>query len=174
MLSKEIAEALNHQIKEEAMASQSYLAMASWLELKGLPGISNFFYTHSEEERQHMIKLVHYLNERGEISIIPALEAPKASYKNVKEVLSDFYKHEQHVTKKINEIVDICLRIKDFTTYNFMQWYVSEQMEEEATAQLVLDKFTLLGENPEKTGGLFLLDKDVSELNGSNRKTIEN
>ena len=171
MLSKEISAALNKQIKEEANASQTYLAMASWLELKGLPGLSDFFYTHSEEEREHMIKLIHYLNERGETSIIPALEAPKSSYVNVKEVLEDFYKHEQHVTKKICEIVDICLKTKDFTTYNFMQWYVSEQMEEEATAQLVLDKFTLLGENPEKTGGLFLLDKDASELNKKDSNT---
>ena len=165
MLSKEISIALSKQIKEEASASQTYLAMASWLERKGLPGLSDFFYAHSEEERQHMIKLIHYLNERGEDCIIPALEAPKSSYKNVKEVLKDFHSHEQHVTKKICEIVDVCLEKKDFTTYNFMQWYVNEQMEEEATAQLVLDKFTLLGENPEKTGGLFLLDKEASELN---------
>lgn len=153
-----IESALNSQILKEASSSQFYLAMASWAETQGLGGTASFMYQHSDEERLHMLKLVKFVNERGGKAIVPALPQPPTSFENILHVFESLLDHELGVTESINGIVDLCLKEKDYTTYNFMQWYVSEQMEEEALARTILDKLKMIGTDK---GGLYLFDRDL-------------
>ncbi len=161
MISKNVENALNNQIKLEAQSSQFYLAMASWAETQGFNGTSIFLYTHSDEERTHMLKLVKFVNERGGIAIIPQLEAPPVSFSSIKSIFEELLAHEVMVTKSINNVVDVCLNEKDYTTHNFMQWYVSEQIEEEALARTINDKLNMIGEDK---AGLYLFDRDLESL----------
>ena len=161
MLTKKVENSLNRQIELEAGASQFYLAMASWAETKGLEGVSNFFYRHSDEERVHMLKLIKYVNERGGHAIVPALEKPPKVFDCLSHVFQDLLDHEIMVSQEINTVVDICLKDKDYTTHNFMQWYVAEQIEEEALARHILDKLKLIGDDK---GGLYLFDRDIMNM----------
>lgn len=163
MVSKKVEAALNDQIQLEADSSQFYLAMASWAENQGLNGTSVFLYRHSDEERQHMLKLIRYVNERGGTAIIPAVAMPDQSYDGLTQLFENLLNHEIKVTKEINKVVGICLEEKDYTTHNFMQWYVSEQIEEEATARGIMDKLKLIGNDK---GGLYLFDRDIETLVG--------
>ncbi len=161
MLSKKIEKALNEQIKIEAESSQFYLAMASWAETKGFSGVAQFLYTHSDEERMHMLKLMKFVNERGGHALLPALSKPQATFKSILEVFQNLLQHETNVTQTINELVHICLQEKDYTTHNFMQWYVAEQIEEEGLARTIMDKLKLIGND---NGGLYLFDRDIQGL----------
>jgi ferritin len=161
MIHKEIEAALNKQIGAEANSSQLYLAMASWAETQGYEGISNFFYSQSNEERQHMLKLVKYVNERGGQAHIPAIEEPLKMFDCLTHVFQDFLNHEVEVSRLINELVHTCLENRDYTTHNFLQWYVSEQIEEEALARTILDKLKLIGSDK---AGLYLFDRDISQI----------
>ena len=161
MLSKKVAEALNKQIELEASSSQFYLAMASWAETQGLNGISAFLYHHSDEERMHMLKLIKFVNERGAHGLVPLLKQPTSIYKSVKSVFELVLEHEIKVTNEINKLVDICLKEKDYTTHNFLQWYVSEQIEEEALARKIVDKLKLIGDDK---GGIYFFDRDLEGL----------
>ncbi len=161
MLSETIEKALNEQIKIEASSSQVYLAMASWAEIQGFEGVSSFMYAHSDEERMHMLKLVKFVNERGGHARISTLEAPPAKFGSFKEMFQTLFDHEVMVSSKINELVDITLKEKDYATHNFLQWYVAEQIEEEALARTILDKINLIGDDK---GGLYLFDNDVKLL----------
>jgi len=165
MLSQRIEDALNNQIKIEAESSQVYLSMASWAETKGLEGVASFMYTHSDEERMHMLKLTKFVNERGGHAKISALGAPPVSFGSFKEMFQNLFDHEVMVSQKINDLVDITLKEKDYATHNFLQWYVSEQIEEEALARNILDKINLIGDDK---GGLYLFDNDVKMLTANN------
>lgn len=158
MLSKKIEKLLNAQVEIEAESSQFYLAMASWAETKGFNGTAKFLYRHSDEERQHMLKLIHFINERGGHAIVPALKKPDAEFSTLGKVFQMVLDHEVKVTEHINQIVAKCLDEKDYTTHNFMQWYVSEQIEEESLAQDILDKLSMIGNDK---GGLYLFDRDL-------------
>ncbi|MBG14727.1 MAG: ferritin [Crocinitomicaceae bacterium] len=161
MLKSKIEKALNKQIELEASSSQYYLAMASWTEAQGLTGTSEFLYQHSDEEREHMLKLVKFINERGGISVIPGLSKPPTTFNSLASVFESLLEHELNVTDSINNVVDLCLSEKDYTTHNFMQWYVSEQLEEEALARTILDKLKMIGNDK---GGLYMFDRDLSLL----------
>ncbi len=164
MLNKKVEKALNDQIRIEAESSQVYLAMASWAEINGYPGTSAFLYRHSDEERMHMLKLVKFVNDRGGQAIIPALPAPEADCKNLQNIFTTLLDHETMVTGEINGVVEVCLKEKDYTTHNFMQWYVSEQIEEETLARNVLDKLKLAGNDK---GALYMFDRDVQTMTGA-------
>jgi ferritin len=164
MLKESIDQALNLQIKIEAESSQIYLAMASWAETKGLGGTAQFLYKHSDEERMHMLKLVQYVNERGGRAIVPALAAPDTEYNSLTKLFQTLLDHEVMVSNEINNLVDICLNEKDYTTHNFLQWYVAEQIEEEALARSIMDKLRMIGEDK---GGLYLFDRDIESISMS-------
>jgi ferritin len=153
-----VESALNDQVQKEASSSQFYLAMASWAENNGLNGTAKFMYQHSDEERFHMLKLIHFINERGGKALIPSLEQPPKEFNNLENVFELLLEHEIRVTESINNLVDICLQQKDYTTHNFVQWYVSEQLEEEALARTVLDKLRLIGGDK---GGMYMFDRDL-------------
>ncbi|UCE94211.1 MAG: ferritin [Flavobacteriaceae bacterium] len=161
MVSDIIEKALNHQIRIEAESSQIYLAMASWAEVQGFEGVASFMYAHSDEERMHMLKLVKFVNERGGHAEVSDLAKPPVSFGSFKEMFQKLFDHEVMVSQKINELVDITLKEKDYATHNFLQWYVAEQIEEEALARTILDKINLIGDDK---GGLYLFDNDVKLL----------
>lgn len=161
MLSNSIEEALNTQVRIEAESSQIYLAMACWAEVKGLEGVANFMYAQSDEEREHMLKLVKFINERGGHAKISQLKAPNVTFTSFKEMFEKLYEHEVYVSQSINELVHISLQEKDYATHNFLQWYVAEQIEEEAVARTILDKINMIGDDK---GGLYLFDRDIQNL----------
>lgn len=161
MLSKKIETVLNEQIVIEGFSSNYYLSIASFLDNKGYPGASKFFYSHAEEERMHMLKLFTYINERGGYALVPAFKAPPTTFKDLKSIFASVLKHEQAVTKSINKIVDITLSEKDHVTNNFIQWFVAEQMEEESLVSDLMDKLELIGN---EKSGMYLFDKELETL----------
>lgn len=170
-MNNRVEAALNEQIKKEASSSQFYLAMSSWAECNGLNGTAKFMYSHSDEERFHMLKLIKFVNERGGKAIIPAIEQPPVEFKNLKNIFELLLKHEINVTESINNLVDICLQEKDYTTHNFVQWYVSEQLEEEASARSILDKLKLIDGDK---GGMYMFDRDLEKATVLNLPTETN
>lgn len=161
MLSQNIETALNKQIRIEAESSQVYLSMACWAENQGLEGVAQFMYKQSDEERMHMLKLVKYVNERGGHAVVTDLKAPKTKYGTMKEMFEELYNHELFVSNSINELVHVTFDEKDYATHNFLQWYVAEQIEEEAQAKTILDKINLIGDDK---GGLYLFDRDIQQI----------
>lgn len=161
MLSTTIETALNGQVRIEAESSQIYLSMASWAETHGLEGISKFMYVQSDEERMHMLKLIKFINQRGGHALVSELKAPKTNYGTFKEIFAEAYEHEVLVSNCINDLVHLALSEKDYATHNFLEWYVAEQIEEEAQAKNKLDKINLIGDDK---GGLYLFDKDIQQL----------
>ena len=159
MLSKILQEALNKQVAMEAASSQAYLAMASWADIQpGLQGVTEFFYQQSEEEREHMLKLIKYINERGGFGIVPQLEQPIVTFQSLKRVFEEFIRHEILVSESINDLVHMAFQERDYATHNFLQWYVSEQIEEERVARELNEKLEMIGEDK---SGLYLFDRDI-------------
>jgi ferritin len=164
MLSKTMADALNRQILMEAQSSQAYLAMGSWAEIQpGLKGVTQFFFKHSDEERMHMLKLIHFVNERGGFAIVPELKQPILTFVSLKQAFEELLKHELAVSASINDLVDQALTEKDYATHNFLQWYVMEQMEEEKLARDCNDKLEMVGDD---RSGLYLFDRDIMNEGG--------
>ncbi len=161
MVSKTIEKALNEQIKREEQSSRIYLAMASWCQVNGYQGAAEFLYAQVEEERMHEGKFIHYLNDRGGHAVLMAVEKPVEKFKSVMNVFQEVLKHEEYITASINDIYALAVSEKDFTTGNFLQWFITEQIEEETTARTIIDKLTLAGSQP---GGLFMIDKELSAM----------
>ena len=172
MLSKIIEDALNKQIKIEAESSQVYLSMACWAETQGFEGVAQFMYAHSDEERMHMLKLVKFVNERGGHARVSELIAPPSEFGTFKNMFQTLFNHEVMVSKSINDLVHITLEQRDYATHNFLQWYVAEQIEEEALARNILDKINLIGDDK---GGLYLFDNDVKQIvaQGTTANTVQ-
>ena len=159
MLNKLIQDALNKQVQMEAESSQAYLAMATWADIQpGLQGVTSFFYQQSDEERQHMLKLIKFVNERGGFAIVPALEQPMLTFQSLRKVFEEFLKHEIKVSNSINDLVHLSFTEKDYATHNFLQWYVNEQIEEERLARTMNDKMEMIGDDK---SGLYLFDRDI-------------
>jgi ferritin len=161
MISKKLEQALNEQLALEAYASYAYLAMASWMENEGYEGTAKFLYAHSDEERMHMLKLFHYINEVGGFAISPAVSAPLTSFNSYQEVFERVLEQEQKVTAAINNLMDISTKEADHTTANFLQWYVAEQREEEAQFNSILAKLKIIGGDG---SGLYLMDRDLEQI----------
>jgi ferritin len=130
--------------------------MASWAENNGLGGVGAWFYAQADEERLHMLKFVKYINERGGKAIIPAFKKPAAEYKSVEDVFTQVLKHEEFITSSINEIVQVTLEVKDYTTHSFLQWFVNEQIQEESSVHVIIDKLKLVGKN-----NMYIFDRDI-------------
>jgi ferritin len=161
MISSKIDAALNRQIDLEGFSSMYYLAMGSWAEVKGYNGVAKFLYHHSDEERMHMLKLFHYINDRGGHAIVPPFAAPQTEFSNIQEIFEIVHSHEVKVSNEINALVELCMQEKDYTTHNFLQWYVTEQIEEESLARQIIDKLKLIGEDK---GGMYLFDRDLGTM----------
>ena len=161
MVSSNIENALNKQIRIEAESSQIYLSMACWAESKGFEGVAEFMFAQADEEREHMLRLLKYLTERGGKAIVSELSKPSTNYTTPKQMFEEVLEHEIFVSNSINDLVSLTFEEKDFATHNFLQWYVAEQIEEEATARTILDKINLIGDD---RSGFYLFDKDVRSM----------
>jgi len=159
MLKKKVEDICNRQIEREAYSSNLYLAMAIWAETNGLAGVASWLYVQADEERLHMLKFIKYINDRGGKAVMPALKKPVSEFKSVEDIFKEVLKHEEFVTASINEIVALTLEEKDFNTHNFLQWFVTEQVEEEASVKSILDKVRLVGKN-----NLYQFDRDILGL----------
>lgn len=169
-LLKETEKLLNKQIEMEGLSAAHYLSMASWCEMKGYENSAEFLYDHSEEERTHMLKLIRYVNEAGGHALQPEISGIKHSFKTLREVFEEILGHEIAVTKSINHIVDHCFSVKDYATFNFLQWYVVEQREEETLARRILELFDIIGEGGI---GLWTIDQEIIKLEGKGSKAQE-
>lgn len=145
-ISSEMKKQLNDQIGLEAGASHAYLAMASWAEMAGYDGASSYFYTQSAEERDHMLKIVRYLNTIGAGAVIPKVNKPSVeSFKSLEEIIKIALKNEQAVTKAIHRMVQTAQKDGDYSTFDFLSWFVKEQVHEEAQFEDILQKFETIG-----------------------------
>ncbi|GIV39184.1 MAG: ferritin [Thermonema sp.] len=160
-LQSEIEQALNEQVKREALSSANYLAMASWCDVHGFENSANFFYRQSDEERTHMLKIFKYINDMGGHAVTPSIEAPKQNYNSLRAVFEAALENEIEVTQSIRKIVDMCREHHDYATEMLMQWFVREQVEEEYIARRCLELFDIIGE---EGLGLFMIDQQIPNI----------
>jgi ferritin len=160
-LSKNMAEALNDQMTKEAHAAQIYLAYGCWADARGYGGISNFLFRHAHEERNHMMKILEYVLDRGAEITIQAIPAPAELPKNVNNCFEKVFQQEVSNTEAIYKLVKMSHDEGDWATWNFLQWFVKEQVEEETLAMGLLDKIKIAGGDHAKDDALYALDKDL-------------
>jgi ferritin len=146
-ISERLIDALNAEIGLEFFAHSQYLAMAHYFESMSLDGMAGFFYDQAEEEKEHGLKIVHYLGEVGAPMRVPAIDAPKSDFQSAMEVAELFLAQEQHVTDQFDSMTAMALEDGDYATFNFLQWFVTEQVEEVATATKMIDLLKLVGDN---------------------------
>lgn len=168
MLSKKVEDILNVQVDKEGYSSHLYLSMAVWAETKGLGGIADWLYAQAEEERMHMLKLVRYINERDGKAAIIAVQEPPTEFGTVPEMFDKVLEHEQFISGSINEIVQVCIDENDHTTNNWIQWFVTEQIEEEASVKALIDKLKLVGEH-----NMYMFDRDILGMRGEGEAAEE-
>lgn len=145
-ISATVKKQLNDQITLEANASQVYLAMASWSETTGYRGAASYFYAQSAEERDHMLKIINYMNTIGVGAIISGINKPEtSSFKSLEGIIKASLKNEQIVTKAIHKIIQTVQKEGDYSTYDFLSWFVKEQIHEEAQFEEILQKFDIIG-----------------------------
>lgn len=161
MLAQKMIDQLNDQINMEFFSSNLYLQMSAWCEDKGFEGAAKFMRTHAVEEMGHMHRLFTYVSETGGMPLLGTIEAPQADFPSLLALFEYTYAHEQLITKKINELAHAAFSNQDYSTFNFLQWYVSEQHEEEKLFKSIVDKIRLVGEDGK---ALFFVDKDLAQM----------
>ena len=161
-LSKTLALALNDQMTMEAQASQIYLSYGSWADSHGFGGVSNFLFRHANEERNHMMKILEYILKRGAVVKIAAIPAPPADPTSIHNCFERVFQHEVDNTAAIYKVVKLSLKEEDWATWNFMQWFVKEQTEEETLAMSLLNKLRLAGGAKADMNSLYSLDRDLA------------
>ncbi len=168
-LSKTISAALNGQMTKEAYASQIYLSYAAWASKQGFSGIANFLFRHSHEERNHMMKLLEYILKRGAAVHVITVPAPPDDPISVNNCFEKVFKHEVDNTNSIYKLVKMSEEEGDWATWNFMQWFVKEQVEEETLAMNLLDKIKIAGGEKMSSNVLYSFDKDMGKTTGEVR-----
>ena len=165
MLNKKVEKVLNDQVQKEEFSSRLYLAMAVWCEVNGFPGASAFLYAHAEEEHMHQMKMIRYINERGGKAVLRALDAPSSEFTSLEDIFVKVLAHEEYISASINELYGFAVGEKDYSTGNFLQWYITEQMEEESLMRTILDKIKLVGGDK---AGMFHIDKELEGMSQNN------
>ena len=160
MLNKRIEEELNKQINAEIWSAYLYLSMSAYFEDKNLPGFANWMRVQYQEELTHALKIFDYVNERGGRVILQPIEKVKTEWRDTVEVFEETLKHEQHVTGLINNLVNVAIEEKDHATNNTLQWFVSEQVEEEAAADEILQQLKMLQGKKE---GIIMIDRELKQ-----------
>ncbi|MTI33036.1 ferritin [Xanthovirga aplysinae] len=160
-LKEEIEKALNEQVKQEGASSALYLSMAGWCERKGFEKSAEFFYDQSEEERGHMLKLFRYINEVGGKAVTPPVGEVVQEFDSFRSVFEMALEQEINITDSVNRLVDKCYKAKDYSTVNFLEWFVEEQREEEAIARRCIELFDIIGE---EGVGRFTIDQEIGEI----------
>jgi len=161
MLSQAMINRLNEQINLELFSSQLYLQMSSWCAYKALDGCATFLSQHADEEMMHMRRLISYLQETGALAIIGKMDAPPYEFTSLTEMFEKIYAHEQFITGKINDLVHLATTESDYSTVQFLNWYVAEQHQEEFLFKGILDKIHLIGTDGQ---GLFFIDREIAAL----------
>ncbi len=160
MISKKIEKAFNDQINAETYSAYLYWSMSAALEGMNLPGFANWMRVQAQEEMTHAAKFFSYLIERGGTVKLAAIDGPPTEWKDAEAIVKNVVKHEEHVTGLINGLMDLVLSEKDHAAAMFLQWFVSEQVEEEASAQEVLGKLKIAGST---SPALYMLDKEMAQ-----------
>ncbi|HXS37787.1 MAG TPA: ferritin [Flavipsychrobacter sp.] len=160
-LSEKLTAALNSQMVKEAHAAQIYLSYGSWADGQGYEGIANFLFRHAQEERNHMMKILEYILERGGKVKIDAIPAPDADPVSIYNCFEKVFTQEVGNTKTIYDLVKLSFDEQDWATWNFMQWFVKEQTEEETLALNLLDKIKIAGGEKASNDALYNLDRDL-------------
>lgn len=158
MISEKIQSALNEQLKEEFFSSYLYLSMAAYFEEKNLKGFAHWFRIQSQEENMHGIKFFNFIVQKGGKVSLKQIDAPKIDWNSILEVFTDSLKHEQKITGLINKLTELSMNEKDYATHTFLQWFITEQVEEEANVHELIQKLEMIGDNK---SGLFLLDNEL-------------
>ena len=160
-LNQDIETVLNEQIKMEATASASYLAMGAWCDANGYDNSADYFYKQSDEEREHMLKIFNYVNDMGGHAISPQVPAVQTDFETFRSVFELALEQEISVTQSFNRIAERCLKSSDFMTFQFLQWFFEEQREEEFKARRALELFDVIGE---EGTGRYEIDKHVTKI----------
>ncbi|WP_298443066.1 non-heme ferritin [uncultured Ferrimonas sp.] len=161
MLAAAMTTRLNEQINLEFFSSNLYLQMSAWCEDKGFEGAAEFLRAHADEEMEHMRRLFTYVSEAGGMPLLGAIDAPESQFESLHDVFVKTFEHEQLITKKINDLAHTAFANQDYSTFNFLQWYVAEQHEEEKLFKGVLDRIELVGNDG---ASLYLIDKELAQL----------
>ena len=159
MINKKLEDQINYQINRELYSEYLYLSMAAYLEAKGLSGMANFMVVQAEEEHFHAMKFFHYMNERGARVVLDKIEQPPVEFESPLAVFKESLEHEELVTSLINKLMDTAIEVNDHATKSFLNWYVDEQVEEEASFQGLIDQFEIIGG---KGHGMLMLDKELA------------
>lgn len=159
MISKDLQEALIEQLNKEYHSAYIYLGMSAYCSKEGFNGASNWFLIQYQEEVSHGMKLFKYLEDQDVEIKLPAIDEVKVEYKSLLDVFKKSLAHEQKMTKNLNILSDLAMKDKDHATYSLLQWYVTEQVEEEATVKEIIDHIKLVGDNGY---GLYTIDKELS------------
>lgn len=160
MIDKEMEEAINQQINEEMYSAYLYLSMSAHFENIGLKGFANWMYVQYQEEMDHAMKLYRYLMERGGQVRLYAIKEPPHEWKSPLDAFEQTLSHEKHITACINDLVDLAEKKKDRATFNLLQWYINEQVEEEANDEEILQQLKFIGDNGQ---GLLMLDRELGQ-----------
>lgn len=169
-ISDEMERMLNTQMTREAYQAQVYLSYASWAEVNSFTGIATFLYGHMNEEREHMFKFLKYINDRGGSAKIEAIPAAPVNPANLGECLKNILQHEIDNSREIDKIVNLAHEEKDWATFNFGQYFVKEQIEEESLINALLDKYKLASDKISNNTSLYEFDRDVT--NSSQEGTL--
>jgi ferritin len=161
MLSETLLRLLNEQIGHEFESANLYLQMSSWCATNGFEGCASFFREHSHEEMEHMFRVFDYVNEAGGMATVPQLAKPRDQFESIREVFDATLEHERFITGKINALAGAAFEEKDFSTFNFLQWFVAEQHEEETLFTGIIDRFNLIGTDGR---GLYMIDREIGQM----------
>ncbi len=157
-MNKRIEDALNEQINREFYSAYLYLSMSAYFEEKNLKGFANYMRIQYQEEVSHAMKIFDFIIERGGRALLKPIEGVKVDWKDAIEIFEDTCKHERFITESINTLVDISYEDRDHATVNMLQWFVKEQIEEEATPQGILEQLKMI---EGKGAGLFMIDREL-------------
>ncbi len=160
MLSKKLETAINKQINAEYWSAYLYLSMSNHFAAEGLQGMANWFKIQFKEEQDHALKFINYVISKGNrVELLP-IEKVETKWDSILAAFKDTLAHEKVVTSRIHELVALAREEKDYATENMLQWFVNEQVEEEETAQGIIDALKLIGDNGM---GIYMMDKDLSQ-----------
>ncbi len=159
MLSTQMEERLNQHLNEEIYSSYLYLSMSAYFSAEGWEGFAHWLNLQTNEEHVHAMKIYGYLNEQGGRVKLLAVAEPQQNFKSPKEAFKQALAHEQDITKKINELVDLAIKLNDHATQIFLQWFVTEQVEEEANAGQIVQSLDRIGD---ADSGLWMLDRKLA------------
>jgi len=160
MISKKMEAALNEQVNAELYSAYLYLSMESYFKSKNLNGFANWMRVQTQEEMTHVMKIYDFIDERGGRITLIAIEGPPSEWDSPLAVFEAVYENEQKVTGLINDLVDLAIKEKDHATNTFLQWFVNEQVEEESSADQVIQQLKMMENAP---GGMFMFDRELGQ-----------